>query len=166
MIFDLATKLLGLVADQLTEQGIVVPERQYLAPGTDVVFDCEQLTVRIARVIPGMQGADTTFPVVTHSALRKTAEFYVTLVRCVPTMHDNGDPPTVDEYTAASQITFADAFGLRMALENIEHQHLLVPRNVPVTIGQLSTLGPLGGLAATDMMYSVELVGNTAGWVG
>ncbi len=166
MIHDLAAKLLGLVADELTQMGISVPERQYLAPGADVVFDCEQLTVRIARIIPGMQGADTTFPVVTHCALRKTAELYVTLVRCVPTMHDNGDPPTVDEYNQSSIITFDDAFALRVALENIEHNHLLVPVNVPCTIGQLNTLGPLGGLAAVDMMFSVELVSNPTGWVG
>jgi hypothetical protein len=166
VIYDVANKLLGLVANELTGLGILVPERQYLAPGSDVVFDCEQLTVRIARVIPGMQGADTTFPVVTHSKLRKTAELFVTIVRCVPTMHDNGDPPTVDEYMASSQITFADAFALRVALENIEHQHLLVPVNVPCTVGQLNTLGPLGGLAACDMMFSVELVSNPTGWVG
>jgi hypothetical protein len=113
-----------------------------------------------------MQGADTTFPVVTHRALRKTVELYVTLVRCVPTMKDNGDPPTVDEYEASSQITFNDAFALRVALENIEHNHLLVPVNVPCTIGPLNTMGPLGGLAAIDMMFSVELVSNPTGWVG
>jgi hypothetical protein len=166
MIYDLATKLLGLVDDQLTELGIATPERQYLAPGANVVFDCEQLTIRIARIIPGVQGADTPYPVVTHSKLRKTAELFVTLVRCVPSMNDDGSPPSVADYTAAAEVSFNDAMALRIALENIEHQHLLVPRNVSVTVGQLNTMGPLGGFAAVEMMYSVELVSNPTGWVG
>jgi hypothetical protein len=166
MIYQLATKLLGLVADDLESQGIVLPERQYVAPGADLVFDCEQLTVRHTRIIPGMQGSDTPVPAVTHKKIRKSAEFFVTLVRCVPTMQDDGTPPSVTEYNDASKIMMDDAVALRVALEDIEHQHLLVPVNVPVTVGELRTMGPLGGFAANEMMYSVEIVSNTMGWVG
>jgi hypothetical protein len=81
-------------------------------------------------------------------------------------MNDDGSPPSVADYTAAAEVSFNDAMGMRIALENIEHQHLLVPPNVSVTVGQLNSMGPLGGFAAVEMMYSVELVSNPAGWVG
>jgi hypothetical protein len=166
MIYDLATKLLGLVADGLVNQGVTVPDRQYVAPGSDLVFDCEQLTIRLTRIIPGMQGADTPYPVVTHSKLRKTCELFVTMVRCIPTIHDDGSPPTVSEYGPQTQIMFDDAMALRIVMEDIEHKHLLLPPNVPATIGELHTVGPLGGFAANEMMYSAEIVSNKTGWVG
>ena len=166
MVYDLAVKLLGLVADGLTQQGITVPDRQYISPGADLVFDCEQLTVRMTRIIPGTQGTDSPVPAVTHRKLRKSVELFVTLVRCVPTMHNDGSPPTVAEYEPATQVLFNDAIALRITVEDIEHKHLLVPPNVPASVGQLSTVGPLGGFAANEMMYSVEIVSNPAGWVG
>jgi hypothetical protein len=166
MVYDLATKLLGLVNDGLVQQGIVVPDRQYVAPGSDLVFDCEQLTVRLTRIIPGMQGSDTPVPAVTHRRLRKSCELFVTMVRCIPTMHNDGSPPKVAEYEPATQVMFNDAIALRIVLEDIEHKHLLVPPNVPVSVGELRTVGPLGGFAANEMMYSVELVSNPTGWVG
>jgi hypothetical protein len=165
-LYLLGKQLLDLTIEQLTALGTVVPERQYVAPGADVAFDCEQLTVRLTRVISNFQGADTPYPMVTHMKQRKTAEYFVTLVRCIPTMHEDGTPPSASELNGASNITMNDAMNLRIALENIEHAHTLVQRNVPTTVGQLQTLGPLGGMVANDMMFSVEIVSNPAGWVG
>jgi hypothetical protein len=65
-----------------------------------------------------------------------------------------------------SAITMNDAMYLRQSLEAIDAQHLVVPRNIPTTVGQLNTIGPMGGFVANQIMYSVELVMNPTGWVG
>jgi hypothetical protein len=165
-LFVLGKQLLDLTVEQLTNLGTVVPDRQYVAPGADVAFDCEQITVRLTRIIANFQGADNVYPMQTHKKQRKTAEFFVTLVRCVPTLNEDGSAPSVAIMNQATMITANDAMNLRIAVENIEHQHLLVPRNVPTTVGTLSSLGPLGGMVAADIMFSAELVGNPDGWVG
>jgi hypothetical protein len=165
-LFAVATKLLGLVSDQLTAQGIVVPQRVCVVPGSDIAFDCEQLVVNVARVLSNYQGADSNFPVQTHSILRKSVEMNVTLCRCVPAMEEDGTAPVVSKMNAAANVTINDLLGLRVAIENIEHKHLLVPRNVPVTLGPATSIGPLGGIAGSQVMYSMEIVNNTDGWVG
>jgi hypothetical protein len=120
----------------------------------------------LSRIIPGLQGTDSPYPAITHKRMRKSSELFVTLVRCVPVMHEDGSPPTTAEYETASQLTFNDAFALRVAIENIEHKHLLMPTNVPTTVGELHTLGPLGGFAAVEIMYTTEIINNPQGWVG
>lgn len=163
-LFETAHKLLGLVTEQLVAQGVSIPERVYAAPGMDLAFDCEQLTVHCSRIISNFQGADTPYPVQTHKLIRKSAEYYVTLCRCVPTIRDDGSPPSPDSLNAAAKVMMSDMRGLRVALETIEHKHLMVPRNVPVTLGQVTTMGPLGGIAASQIMYTLELVDNPEGW--
>jgi hypothetical protein len=79
-------------------------------------------------------------------------------------MNDDGSPPSVESLNTAANVVMKDVRCLRVALETIEHQHLMVPRNVPVTLGQANTIGPLGGIAATQMMYTLELVDNVDGW--
>jgi hypothetical protein len=163
-LFGTATQLLDLVVDQLTAQGVPIPERVYVAPGLDVAFDCEQLTVHLSRIISNFQGADTPYPVITHAIIRKSAEYYITLCRCVPSMNDDGSAPSPESLSAAANVVMGDMMGLRKAIETIEHQHLLVPRNVPVTLGQANTIGPLGGIATSQIMYSLELIDNPEGW--
>jgi len=163
-LFETATKLLDLMSEQLVAQGVSIPERVYAAPGMDLAFDCEQLTVHCSRIIGNFQGADTPYPRITHAILRKSAEFYITLCRCVPTIRDDGSPPSPESLSNAANVVMKDMRALRVALETIEHQHLIVPRNVPVTLGQVSTIGPLGGIAASQISYTLELVDNPEGW--
>lgn len=165
-LYSTATSLLDLVTQQLTSLGVVIPERVYVAPGADIAFDCEQLTVNLSRIISNFQGADTPYPVQQHKILRKSAEYSITLCRCVPTLNDNGTAPSTEALGDAANITMLDMVSLRRAIETIEHQHLLVPRNVPVSLGQAQALGPQGGIASAQIMYTVELVDNDAGWVG
>jgi hypothetical protein len=163
-LYVTATKLLDLVVDSLKDQSIVVPDRVYVAPGSDIAFDCEQLTVNLVRLMNKFPGADTSYPVVTHSILRKSAEFSVTLCRCVPAMNGDGSAPSPQKLGDAASITMNDLNGLRVALETIEHKHLLVPRNVPVSFGAATSMGPLGGIAASQVSYTIELVDNPGGW--
>jgi hypothetical protein len=155
----LAQALLDNMVEQLTAQDIALPSVQYLAPGAEVAFDCEQLTVSLTRIISNFGGADTPFP---HPSalLMSSAEFFVTLVRCVPTFDDNGNPPPSSAMSDAAGVIMQDARALRRSLEKIDQAHKIVPRNVPVTIGELRTIGPSGGFAACSIMYTVMLVDN------
>lgn len=163
-LFGFASKFLDLVQEQLTDMGVSVPDRVYVAPALDLAFDCEQLTVHLARIISNFQGQDTPYPVVTHAKLRKSAELFVTLVRCVPVMNDDGSPPSVDALQAAAGVQVNDMSCLRRAVEQIEHQHLLLPINVPATVGPAQSIGPLGGLAASQVMYTAEIQDTAGGW--
>lgn len=163
-LYDFANKFLGLVEDQLTSMGVSIPDRVYVAPALDIAFDCEQLTVHLARIISNFQGGDTPYPVVTHAKQRKSAELFVTLVRCVPTMNDDGTPPSVGDLQASAEVLVNDMFCLRRAVEQIEHQHLLLPINVPATVGPAQSMGPSGGVAAAQVMYTAEIQDTPGGW--
>lgn len=160
-----AQSLLTETQNQLTSLGCSIPERVYCAPGMDVAFDCEQLTIHLSRIITNFQSQDSPRPIM-HAIMRRSAEYFITLVRCCPTINDDGSAPDVQDMENTSAITMNDAMYLRQSLEAIDAQHLVVPRNIPTTVGQLNTIGPMGGFVANQIMYSVELVMNPTGWVG
>jgi hypothetical protein len=152
-----AQALLDNVIQQLTEMDIAVPGITCLAPGNEVAFDCEQLTVNLSRIISNFQTQDTTFP--TYAAqMMSSAEFYITLVRCIPTIDDSGRMPSPQSQSDAAGVIMRDSRALKRGLEKIKQQHLVVPRNVPETVGELRTIGPSGGFAASTVMYTVMLV--------
>lgn len=159
----LAQTLLDQLKDQLVLQGITLPEMVYLAPGAEVAFDCEQLTVHLTRIISNYSGTDTPFPQ-PHATLMNSAEFYATMVRCVPVVSDDGSPPEAADQTAAAQVLMRDARAIKRGMEMLQQKHLVVPRNVPVTIGPLNTVGPSGGFAAVTCSYTVQLVDDNWAW--
>src|SRR6516162_3799237 len=98
-----AQNLLEQLSAELVNRGIVLPDMVYVAPGAEVAFDCEQLTVNMTRIISNMQTQDTPYP--TMSALMiSSAEFFATLVRCVPTLSDQGVPPSPADSAAAASL--------------------------------------------------------------
>jgi hypothetical protein len=154
---DMALKLLDAVVAKLEEQSIVMPPIVYLAPGNEIVWDCEQFTLHLTRVIGQTGGRDSPAPMA-HPLLMNSAEFFATMVRCIPVPDDSGKMPDPAATTAASQMLMRDARAIRRAFEMIDQQHLIVPRNVPCTIGQVASIGPSGGYAAVAGSFTFQMV--------
>jgi len=163
--FDLGkagVKLLGELVKQLTDMDIPIPAVVYLAPGNEVAWDCEQLTLHMTRIITNYEGGDAPSPVA-HALLMSSAEFVATMVRCIPVPNDNGDLPDPADVTTAAAQLLKDARAIRRGFERIDQFHLVVPRNVPVTIGPVSTQGPQGGFAAVFGTFTFQMV--DADWI-
>lgn len=96
----MAESVLGAIVDHYaaTAPAVLLPERQYVAPGSpdQIAWDCEQLVVAVAGVGWGQAPAASQSPspkIGTHvsvTALRHVI-FDVSLVRCTPS---DGDPDT------------------------------------------------------------------------
>lgn len=158
--FDLgaaAIKLFDVTVDKLEEQGIVIPEVNYLAPGNEIVWDCEQFTMHMTRIIGGYPGIDSPVPQ-PHAIYMNSVEFFATMVRCIPTPNDNADRPDDAEVAIAAQGLMNDARAIRRAFEMIDQEHLVVPRNVPTSVGQVTSIGPQGGYAGVSGSYAFQMV--------
>jgi hypothetical protein len=162
--FDLAASaqlLLDSFVANMEEQSIVLPDYQYVAPGNEIPWDCEQLTVHLARILDNFQGTETAFPK-HHSLYISSAEFVFTLVRCVPVLQDGGKLPTAKELTTAAGVLLKDARAMRRAMERIDQYHQVVPRNVPVTVGPVNTSGPSGAFSAVVGTFTFQMIDE--GW--
>lgn len=158
--FDLgaaAVELFDAMVDKLEEQGILIPEVAYLAPGNEIVWDCEQFTMHMTRIIGGYPGVDSPVPQ-PHALLMNSAEFFATMVRCIPVPNDQGEPPDAAEVATAAQGLMRDARAIRRGFEMIDQQHLVVPRNVPSSVGQVNSIGPSGGYAGVAGSFAFQMV--------
>ncbi len=158
--FDLgeaAVKLYDATVDKLEEQGILIPKVTYLAPGNEIVWDCEQFTMHMTRVFSNYPGADSPVPM-PHAILMSSVEFFATMVRCIPTPKENGEPPDSADVAIAAQGLMNDARAIRRAFELIAQQHLVVPRNVPVSVGPVTSIGPSGGYAGVSGSFTFQIV--------
>jgi hypothetical protein len=158
--FDLylaAQRLLEVTVDELEQQGIVMPGLIYLAPGNEIPFDCEQFTLHLTRILGSYQGTNTNVPQ-HHALLMNSAEIWATMVRCVPVPDDNGNMPHEAALNEATGQLMRDGRALRRAFERIDQKHLFVPKNVPVSIGDVTSIGPSGGFAAVTGSFTFQMV--------
>jgi hypothetical protein len=158
--FDLAlaaNKLLALMVEQLTLQDIIMPERVYIAPGSEIPYDCEQFTLHLDRVGSNIVGKDTGSPV-PRATLMNYATLISTMVRCIPVQGEGGDLPSPASMSAASGVLLRDARGIRRSYERIVQNNLFVPRNVPCVIGDVTAVGPSGGLAGVTGTLAFQTV--------
>lgn len=96
-----------------------------LLPGSLAVMDfcscndqgrCGQAFVRVDSVFPSNafpSQVTTTVPCATLWAAR----FHVGVFRCIPTLHDNGDPPDAVEQTEATRLQLADMAAILRAID-------------------------------------------------
>lgn len=119
-VWDTASAILDCVHATLAETDAGAPARRCVVPGSEVAWDeCEcggQLTVHVLRTYPS-----DSFPLLKISgpftgpcqAVYTVAEYVVTVLRCTPTLHDNGDPPTCAELSAAAHTDQQDRWAVR-----------------------------------------------------
>jgi hypothetical protein len=157
--------LLDWVETSYANAGRTLPERRVLVPGAPgvIAWDCEQLTVALASITTGGTVASVNIlPQLGSGAgvgLLRQATWAIQVVRCSPTPDEDGNPPSVDELTAAADLQLDDAGMLSQALVNLVaaqlHPEWLPPGGV-VNAGQVATLGPEGGFQAVEASLTLS----------
>jgi hypothetical protein len=184
---DVADAVLGCVCAALQDAAEQVdgqpgcPCRSCLVPGLPAWDSCEdpcgsapaegaggQLSVHVARLFPSTEfpTADRTLPptqargrTLCATPTRMAVELVVTLLRCAPTMSENGCPPTCEEQSQAALILHRDLVAVHNALECClpatgDHR-----RGRVVFVGEARTVGPEGGCVGLEQRVTVALPG-------
>lgn len=151
-----AAQLLRSCLDTYQAAGVEPPEAQYLAPGPLAAWDGPHLAACLVQVLPGTSDG-TTKPGGWNgnqvgSVSTPRAMYEARVLRCIPTVDDNG-PPHPDAITDAAQTLLVDC---GLLLDAAFAWANALPLGTKVTVGQATPLGPEGGLAG----YSVQCVAS------
>jgi hypothetical protein len=144
-VYDLAAGLLDSVVTRMNaELTVDLPARQYVHAGL-VAWDCEETVVAVPE-----SGLTHAFPgeasKVEFCSPPRQVAFEVWIVRCVPSLQDNGTPPTEADLDAAAAIQLADLWTLSYVLWQYRDDwkgtcHTLL-------MGPVEIVGPEGTFAA------------------
>ncbi|MEV1294437.1 hypothetical protein [Pseudonocardia sp. NPDC049635] len=154
-----AAALMAAVVAAYADAGVPIPQRQYLAPGPLAAWDGEHVAVTLAQTLPGT--ADNTNRPGAYpgrgvgSVALPRATYDARVLRCVPTLDSSGDPPSVEELTACTELLLAD---LGVLLDASYRWAAKQPPGIVVTVGQATPLGPEGALAGYAVHCTASLV--------
>ena len=155
-----AEQFLTDFAAQLTSQGVRLPARRYVAAGSMIVWDGEQMTVCLMGIGSGQPGVGQAQNVIPETQTFY-ASFSINLVREIAVVNTEGframETPTADELNTDGQTTITDAQALTLAAANLHREYLLSGVGEGFVIDGLQPLGPEGGLAASRLLISVSL---------
>lgn len=147
---EVAAKLLDDMATALITTGRSIPSRRYITAG-EVADDCEQFVVTLNRLFHGLPSDETPLEVDCRSAT--SAEFEVRLTKCVPTVGEDGTPPSAANLTTAGAVTINDAQAMQEALYSIAP-----PGDWSMTAVQVNP--PSGGFVAISLEVSMWIDGG------
>lgn len=174
-VFNLNAAIL-LAADILTGVGGIGPaiatqtaggavQRILVAPGAEVAWDncqCGQLSASVSRLYPSRRFPDDW-------SLRKDgncsqayviADMNIQMVRCVPGVDTDGNPPTPVSLSAAALIQFEDMYVIRQTASCYLQTAYDAPTSPSLKIaewliGDQTPLGPEGGCAGSELHFKV-----------
>lgn len=102
--------LAALVAGYVA-QGVDLPDRQLVTPGLPA-WDCDMLAVQVEREFSysGSVAQEVIEPLTEAVAFAmRGAQLGITLLRCVPTSDEDGNPPTAASEQAAAELILTDS---------------------------------------------------------
>ncbi len=148
LLATLATQALEAVEDYYLANALPLPDRRLVSHGQSP-WDCELLNVWVARDYPTDGGPEfeSLMSIRPHPGhYFRAAVLGVQLVRCYPTLADDGSPPDADTEAQAAAELLADADQLwRALLEARDMGRFSQPNGVAYE--GWTALGPDGGLA-------------------
>jgi hypothetical protein len=146
-LWNLAVDVKMAIIDGFASAGVDLPARQYVSYGFPA-HDCAQLVVA-AEATAGTEGAlsqEVVEPVLGKPGhAMRYARFGITLLRCVPVVQDDGDPPTVEDEEEAAETVLADTVLLLNSIVAAQRSGDL-NRCGGVAFEQWTAISPLGGL--------------------
>lgn len=164
---DTASELLDNLATALTNEGLDVPERQYVHAG-QVSYDftgrnCTDLFV-VSWMISAQGEIGVGIPPVIKCAVPMSARFDIHLIRCVPTLRQTaGKPifPSAEDLHASGEQIMTDAMTLaKVIVAEATAKTLFSGKEfLTVGIGQVTPYGPQGGAGGTVVTLFANLVG-------
>ena len=150
-----AETILNTFVTQLTQMGVVLPERRFVAPSPNPPWDGEQFSVAFA----GLVSSPSTPPerMIGRTQTQQVA-FSVSIVRIVHGL-DTSLPvqsavPSAGEMTADGMVVMDDASALWQAAAILKGLHSLARGNETYDIGPMMPVGPDGQLAATRLLLT------------
>lgn len=115
-LYDLAEATLTALVAGWPDDAQPLPDRQYVSDGT-VVWDCESLVV----IVNSTFGTDSDVAVeqiiqMGMGFALRAAQIGVLLLRCVPVVNDEGEPPTAEEIDGSANVILRDSIALMNVL--------------------------------------------------
>lgn len=154
----LAQDVLSAAELALTDAGISIPSRSYVAPG-EVAHDCDQLTVSLDSLFTGTPGRPISDP--EHCGNARTAQFLVRLLRCYQTFEDeSGEPPLVSDEEAKSTEILRDLWSLQQGILNRYHDGDFLDKCFSLQVGGSQRVGPGGGLVGFELTIQAQITGG------
>lgn len=162
-IQDAADSLLANLADALSDEGIVVPERRFTHTG-QIVHDFASDDCASAFIVAwqgmfqgqtGSQGAGVPIKCV----MPLQARFHVALLRCAPGLGEDAEPPTPEQNTAAADEVMVDAMTLGLVTVDETLRRTLIDNRINVTaIESILPVGPGGYVGGCLMSIITTLL--------
>lgn len=116
-IVDFMDSVLERVVDTFESSNVPLPARQYWTVG-QAAIDCEQLVVTLIQIYLGPPGDQASSP--QRCNMPRTAVMSVTIAREIPTVGQNGRPPSAEKISQAAQISAIDAYTLMQAINLLD----------------------------------------------
>ena len=149
--------VLDCVCTSLTaESECGCPCRKGVVLGQPVWDSCcpdGQLTIFLDRVyVHANFPAQEAGPIFCSSPL--AGEFTVQLIRCVPTVKDDGTPPTMEELSESARKIYQDMY---IAYKSVICCLAASKRYRKFVMRDARTVGPQGGCAGFEIRFGIEL---------
>jgi hypothetical protein len=155
-----AQQILTAFAEQLEEvspEGYVVPQRQYVHAGAEAVWDGEQLTVGFVDLKQGQPGIPVSVTIPPR-ALLFYVEWKVLLLRSAPTVQEGPQMvPSADVLDESGGQSLEDVQALAKAFSNLHLGNVLTGVNEGFVLESITPVGPEGGLVGTELRLSMSV---------
>jgi hypothetical protein len=151
-LYGIARAMLDCVAGALTAP----PERRYVSDGPLVAWDCEQLVAAVERTISTSGNAAVEVQDPSLAFVMRSATVGLWLVRCCPTMDDDGTAPTAEAVDASAQVVLRDPTVMVRALWSAQQAGTIGGCRSMAFLGW-QAVGPSGGLTGGVLRMAVDL---------
>lgn len=144
-LYQAADRILSVIETAFEAANVALPPRRYIAGG-DVAWDCPegQLVIHMPRIYTGLPVAADLREV--RCGTTRSAAVTVWLLRCVPTLEDDADPPAAEALDDSGRELLIDALLLSDTMIRAHSRGELVDDDTQVALGDLQAVGPQGGL--------------------
>lgn len=150
---DLMDGVLERVCSTFQSYNVPLPDRRYWTLGGQTVVDCEQLVVSLVQMYLGVPGDEAASPQRCH--VPRSASLSILLSRKIPTVGQNGKPPSGDKIEEASYISAIDAWVLMESINQLD-QWDTTGYGLGV-IATLDVVGPEGGFQSTNLTLTMAV---------
>lgn len=151
-LYGIARAMLDCVAAAVPDP----PARLYVSDGPLVAWDCEQLVAAVERTASTAGNAAVEVQDPTLGFVMRSATIGLWLVRCCPTMDDDGTAPPADQIDASAQTVLADPTVMVRALWAAQQAGTIGGCRSMAFLGWQG-VGPQGGLTGGVLRMAVDL---------
>lgn len=156
-LYDLAEATLSAIVAGWPVDAEPIPDRQYVSDGT-IVWDCESLVV----IVNSTFGTDSDVAVeqIIQEGLGfalRAAQIGVLILRCVPVIDDDAEPPTAEAIDGSANVILRDSIALMNVLVAAQQNGELATCN-GLAFERWSSQGPAGGFGGGILQFRALLL--------